>query len=224
MKVDIGFFDINGNYIPDIQEVSEVEMDKEIMETKNFNEFFDELNEMANFKNFGESKEEEITNADGSRNWEANILLDNVKRLEQENAKQKEMIKKQWKLLEQCGVSAGGELKRVSYLLEQLMEQNKELIEDNLNLSKENARLKEENQSLSMLGTDLANAHETVRKEFFRADKNKDMWREKTEKLQQTLQEIKDYLNTLSGIDNDFVNTETYLRILDCITKAESEG
>ena len=45
----------------------------------------------------------------------------------------------------------------------------------------------------------------------------------KAENLQKTLQEIKDYLNTLSGIDNDFVNTETYLRILDLITKAESE-
>ena len=28
---------------------------------------------------------EEIINSNGSRNWEANILLDNVKRLEQEN-------------------------------------------------------------------------------------------------------------------------------------------
>ena len=28
---------------------------------------------------------EEIINTDGSRNWEANILLDNIKRLEQEN-------------------------------------------------------------------------------------------------------------------------------------------
>lgn len=28
---------------------------------------------------------EEIMNSDGSRNWQANILLDNVKRLEQEN-------------------------------------------------------------------------------------------------------------------------------------------
>jgi len=31
----------------------------------------------------------EITNEDGSRNWEANILFDNVKRLEQENAELK---------------------------------------------------------------------------------------------------------------------------------------
>lgn len=88
MKKDIGFWDINGNYIEDIQELNEIER-KEIMETKNYDEFFDELNDMANFKNFGESKEEEITNADGSRNWEANILLDNVKRLEQENTELK---------------------------------------------------------------------------------------------------------------------------------------
>lgn len=45
----------------------------------------------------------------------------------------------------------------------------------------------------------------------------------KLNELYQTLQEIKDYLNTLSGIDNDFVNTETYLRILNLITKAEEE-
>lgn len=31
MKVDIGFFDINGNYIEDIQDVDEMEMDKEII-------------------------------------------------------------------------------------------------------------------------------------------------------------------------------------------------
>ena len=48
-------------------------------------------------------------------------------------------------------------------------------------------------------------------------------YNKKEEQYRQTLQEIKDYLNTLSGIDNDFVNTETYLRILDLITKAESE-
>jgi len=39
---------------------------------------------------------EEIINADGSRNWEANILLDNVKRLEQEN-KELKIVKEQLK-------------------------------------------------------------------------------------------------------------------------------
>lgn len=80
---------------------------------------------------------EEIINSDGSRNWEANILLDNIKRLEQENKE-----------------------------------------------------LKKANQSLSILGTDLASAHKTVRKEFFRADKNKDMWREKAEEYRSALEEI----------------------------------
>jgi uncharacterized phage infection (PIP) family protein YhgE len=55
------------------------------------NEIMNELTDMANFKNFGREveTEEEILNADGSRNWQANILLDNVKRLEQENAELK---------------------------------------------------------------------------------------------------------------------------------------
>ena len=34
---------------------------------------------------------EEIINTDGSRNWQANILLDNIKRLEQENKELKEL-------------------------------------------------------------------------------------------------------------------------------------
>ena len=34
----------------------------------------------------------EMKNADGSRNWEANILYDNIKRLEQENARLKKII------------------------------------------------------------------------------------------------------------------------------------
>lgn len=37
---------------------------------------------------------EEIINSDGSRNWQANILLDNVKRLEQENKQMKSALEK----------------------------------------------------------------------------------------------------------------------------------
>lgn len=50
MKVDIGFWDINGNYIEDIQEIGELEMD--------YNEYFNELNEMANNVLRYEPKEE----------------------------------------------------------------------------------------------------------------------------------------------------------------------
>jgi hypothetical protein len=35
---------------------------------------------------------EEIINSDGTRNWEANILLDNIKRLEQENKQMKSAL------------------------------------------------------------------------------------------------------------------------------------
>ena len=65
-----------------------------------------------------------------------------------------------------------------------------ELSEEKGHLIVENNTLKESNQSLSMLGTDLVSANETVRKEFFRADKNKDMWREKAEKYRSALEEI----------------------------------
>lgn len=37
---------------------------------------------------------EEIINSDGSRNWQANILLDNIKRLEQENKELKSNVLK----------------------------------------------------------------------------------------------------------------------------------
>ena len=90
------------------------------------------------------------------------------------------------------------ELKTKIFRLEQ---ENKELKEKIIELSEEkghliveNNTLKESNQSLSMLGTDLVSANETVRKEFFRADKNKDMWREKAENYRSALEEIKEVL------------------------------
>ncbi len=99
-------------------------------------------------------------------------------------------------------------------------------------LKAENDLLKEVNQSLSMLGTDLASANETVRKEFFRADKNKDMWREKAENLQKTLQEIKKIAeeNQFYFGEGTIVSYKTikqlatnFEQILNFITKAESE-
>lgn len=48
-------------------------------------------------------------------------------KLEAENEQKQKMIDHQWKLLEQCGVSAGGELKRVSYILENLRKENERL-------------------------------------------------------------------------------------------------
>lgn len=109
---------------------------------------------------------------------------------------------------------------------------NQQETKDYAELKAENERLKEANQSLSMLGTDLASANETVRKEFFRADKNKDMWREKTEKYRTTLQEIKNICKMDCGdcqynqdCDCNFEECEEAKidDILDLITKAEEE-
>lgn len=44
---------------------------------------------------------EEIINADGSRNWQANILLDNIKRLEQENKYFEILVKSLYKRIEE---------------------------------------------------------------------------------------------------------------------------
>ena len=47
MKVDLGFWNSKGEYVEDIQEVNKMDMDK----------YFEELNDMANFKGFGEKEE-----------------------------------------------------------------------------------------------------------------------------------------------------------------------
>lgn len=84
------------------------------------------------------------------------------------------------------------ELKRLEQENKELKEKVIELFEEKGHLIIENNTLKESNQSLSILGTDLASANETVRKEFFRADKNKDMWREKAEEYRSALEEIRE--------------------------------
>lgn len=124
------------------------------------------------------------------------------------------------KYLKDCCIKAGKELEKHSFrwdgkeknlvvqalqlnqLYEKLEQENKELKEKIIELSEEkghliveNNTLKESNQSLSMLGTDLVSANETVRKEFFRADKNKDMWRETAENYRSALEKIGEYIN-----------------------------
>lgn len=70
------------------------------------------------------------------------------------------------------------------------------------------------------LAIELRDAHETVRKEFIRADKNKDMWREKAEHLSQTLLEIK----AIVCGNYEIIDPQRRKDILKLITKAESEG
>lgn len=85
-------------------------------------------------------------------------------------------------------------------------------------LEQENKELKRANQSLSILGTDLASAHETVRREFFRADKNKDMWREKAEEYRSALEEIRKVIN-LAYKTGDYLLGQDYTDLVDRIEK-----
>lgn len=66
MRVDLGFWNQQGEYIQDIQEINKMDIDK----------YFEELNDMANFKGFGEKPETE----------DEEIMIE---RLQQENAKLK---------------------------------------------------------------------------------------------------------------------------------------
>lgn len=93
--------------------------------------------------------------------------------------------------------SAYYKITRLEQENKELKEKVIELFEEKGHLIIENNTLKESNQSLSILGTDLASANETVRKEFFRADKNKDMWREKAENYRSALEEINLILDEL---------------------------
>ena len=47
---------------------------------------------------------------------------------------------------------------------------------------------------------------------------------EQRNKLKLALEEIRDYINTLSSVDSDFINTETYLRITDKISEVLNES
>lgn len=50
--------------------------------------------------------------------------------------------------------------------------------------------LKDKVEQLTILGMDLNQSNEILRKSFFTADKNKDDWREKAEKYERALEEI----------------------------------
>jgi hypothetical protein len=69
---------------------------------------------------------EEIINPDGSRNWQANILLDNVKRLEQENKELKKQIESDKGLITEGGKQQYQYLQKIV----ELEQKNKELKKD----------------------------------------------------------------------------------------------
>jgi hypothetical protein len=94
-----------------------------------------------------------------------------------------------------------------------------QLKEDYRTLVKDIEEINDNYNEARDLAIELRDAHETVRKEFLRADKNKDMWREKAEKLQQTLQEIK----AIAEKEIYMKQNSSMNKILDLITKAEEE-
>ena len=48
--------------------------------------------------------------------------------------------------------------------------------------------------------------------------------KQENEKQRKALEEIREYINTLSSVDSDFVNTETYLRITDKVNEVLNES
>lgn len=109
----------------------------------------------------------------------------------------------------------------INKLRESLLDKKEEVLQVAIQkikeLEQENKELKKVNQSLSMLGTDLASANETVRKEFFRADKNKDMWREKAEEYRSALEEIREDMEQDTTCESRECGCDDYAECLNCI-------
>ena len=59
-------------------------------------------------------------------------------------------------------------------------------------LKAENEELKDKNNRLTILGMDLNQSNEVLRKSFFQTDKSRDKWREQAEKYSKALTEIKE--------------------------------
>lgn len=105
-----------------------------------------------------------------------------------------------------------------------LEQENKALKDNNNHLQAiiddgraENKRFREENKELKEENVKLLFGKGALIKLCDNLTKIIDEKKEKESKLWQALEEIRTYLDTLSSIDSDFPNTETYLRIQDKI-------
>lgn len=65
----------------------------------------------------------------------------------------------------------------------------------------------------------IACHHKVDRCKYYKLYKQLKRLEQENEKYHKVLEEIRTYLNILSSIDNDFPNTETYLRIQDKINE-----
>ena len=97
------------------------------------------------------------------------------------------------------------------------------MIEEKYNLCRECEELKSKVEQLTILGIDLNQSNEILRKSFFTADKNKDNWREKAEKYKQAFDKIKEVCleDTYTFADGTQVRYDTLDDILDIIKELE---
>ena len=80
--------------------------------------------------------------------------------------------------------------KQASY--ESMQREWNEAVNENRELKAENEELKDKNNRLTILGMDLNQSNEVLRKSFFQTDKSRDKWREQAEKYSKALAEIKE--------------------------------
>lgn len=90
-------------------------------------------------------------------------------------------------------------------------------------LKAENEELKEKNRQLTILGMDLNQSNEVLRKSFFATDKSRDYWREQAEKLSKTLTEIREIAEDF-GFNGTYESYKTAIdQILQKISECEVE-
>ncbi len=113
-------------------------------------------------------------------------------------------------LLQKLGISATGEFKRIKYYIDKLKAENEKL--------KEFQKLLEEQMEFNKSELEWSLSSEIKRSEillkaFKKADKQKDNWREKAEKLLKTLAEIK---GLSQSITDEFEDMDTEQQLCYC--------
>ena len=98
----------------------------------------------------------------------------------------------------------------------ELLQENSELETKVLRLEQENKAYKQSEQEATEIIAELKHQL-SLFKHSHRTEQDR------RRKFENALEEIKDYLNTLSSVDSDFTNTETYLRIQNKINEVLNE-
>ena len=117
------------------------------------------------------------------------------------------------------------ELKKEIKIYKQMKEEDSirivELSMENMDLKKQLKQLKTENDKLIILGMDLNQSNELLRKTFFATDKSRDNWREKAENLYKILKEIKKIAQGYEDTHNQECKQLCCTEILEKLKKIE---